>query len=124
MSLKSKSITRPVTEKDLKAFHEMRNNYGSGHETWADTLYHYEKWPELSVAAYLTDPSDIVRKGNWRTFPPDNLVGVAVGTPCDQSWGEIANPSIGDRATEILESVQLDNICIDHRYWRKGFGSR
>jgi GNAT superfamily N-acetyltransferase len=124
MSQKLELTIKIVPEDDLRAFHEMRNNYGSGHETWADTLYHFEKWPDLSVAAYLSDPADIVRKGSWRTFPPEGLVGVAVGTPWDQSWDMIANPPTGDRAAKVLKSVLLDNICIDHRYWRKGFGSR
>ena len=117
-------ITKAVREEDLKAFHEMRKNYGTGHETWEDTLYHYEKWPELSVAAYLDDPASIKKKGNWRTFPPENLIGIAVGKPFDQSWDQIANPPADDYAVSVGESILLDSICIDHRYWRKGFGSK
>ena len=124
MSRQNKLVVKPVPDQDLRAFHEIRRNYVSGHETWEDTLYHYEKWSDLTVAAYLDDPAAIFEgkaKGEWRDIPePENLIGVAVGRPEEEGWGVPASgPSANDR-----ESIGLVSIAIDFPYRWRGYGSR
>ena len=99
--LKMKLEIKPISEKDLERFHELRKGYGSGHETWEDTKDHFEKWSSLMVGAYLNK----------------KLIGVALGTPSEDFF----NVSLKHSRSSY---VVLRNIMIEFKYWRKGLGSK